>query len=87
LLDGIVAAGATAVGVETTNTDPSSVSFFSSHDLSTVDDLDLASGRVAMVFGLLGAEGNFGVKGTADRLLPDLLTPSPRLRTQTAGGP
>ena len=28
-----------------------------------------------MVFALLGAEGSFGVKGSADRLLPDLLAP------------
>jgi hypothetical protein len=27
-----------------------------------------------MVFGMLGAEGSFGVKSSADRLLPDLLT-------------
>ncbi len=30
-----------------------------------------------MVFALLGAEGSFGVKDTADRLLPDLLAPAP----------
>jgi hypothetical protein len=77
LLDGIVAAGAKAVGVETTDTDPSSISFFSAHGLSTVDDLDLVAGEVSMVFALRGAEGNFGVKESADRLLPDLLTPSP----------
>ncbi len=28
-----------------------------------------------MVFALLGAEGSFGVKGSADRLLPELLAP------------
>jgi hypothetical protein len=28
------------------------------------------------VFALLGAEGDFGTKDTADRLLPDLLTPA-----------
>ena len=35
-----------------------------------------------MVFALLGAEGSFGVKGSADRLLPELLVPtgSPRAR-------
>lgn len=77
LLDGIVAAGATPVGVEATDTDPSSIQFFTSHDLSTVDDLDQAAGQVALVFALLGAEGNFGVKDTADSLLPDLLTPAP----------
>jgi hypothetical protein len=81
LLDGIAQTGVRVVGVEGSETDPSSISFFSSHDLSTVDDIDLVSGQVAMVFALLGAEGNFGVKETADRLLPDLLTPSP------AGGP
>jgi hypothetical protein len=87
LLDGIEAAGARAVGVEDSETDPSSISFFSSHNLSTVDDMDLAAGRVSMVFALGGAEGSFGVKDSADRLLPDLLTPSPGLPTTPAGGP
>jgi hypothetical protein len=87
LLDGIEAAGARAVGVEDSETDPSSISFFSSHNLSTVDDMDLAAGRVSMVFALGGAEGSFGVKDSADRLLPDLLTPSPGLPTAPAGGP
>jgi hypothetical protein len=77
LMDGIVAAGATPVGVEATGTDPSSIAFFTSHDLSTVDDVDLVAGQVALVYALLGAEGNFGVKDTADSLLPDLLTPAP----------
>jgi copper transport outer membrane protein MctB len=81
LLDGIGAAGARAVGVEDSETDPSSISFFSSHNLSTVDDMDLAAGRVSMVFALGGAEGSFGIKDSADRLLPDLLTPSPGLPT------
>lgn len=77
LLDGIVAAGATAVGIETTDADPSSISFFTARDMATVDSVDLVSGQVAMVFALLGAEGNFGIKDTADSLLPDLLTPVP----------
>ncbi len=81
LLDGITATRVRAVGVEGSETDPSSITFFSSHDLATVDDIDLTAGKVAMVFALLGAEGNFGVKDTADRLLPDLLTPSPGLAT------
>ncbi len=77
LLDGIAATGVRVVGVEGSETEPSSISFFSSHDLSTVDDIDLVSGQVAMVYSLLGAEGSFGVKESADRLLPDLLTPAP----------
>jgi hypothetical protein len=76
LLDGVVATGVRVVGVEGSETDPSSISFFSSHDLATVDNVDFVAGQVAMVFALLGAEGNFGVKESADRLLPDLLTPT-----------
>ena len=77
LLDGLAATGARVVGVEGSETEPSSISFFASHDLSTVDDVDLVAGQVAMVYALAGAEGSFGVKESADRLLPDLLTPAP----------
>ena len=62
------------VGVETSSTEPSSISFFQSNDLSSVDDVELTAGKLAMVFAMLGAEGSFGIKGSADRLLPDLLT-------------
>ena len=34
------------------------------------------SGKVALVYALGGAKGEFGVKETADALLPDLLAPS-----------
>lgn len=77
LVDGIAATRTTAVGVETTEADPSSISFFQSHGISSVDNVDLRAGQVAMVYALLGAEGSFGVKDSADRLLPDLLTPAP----------
>jgi len=76
LIAGIAGTRTAAVGVETSSTDPSSVSFFNGNDLTSVDDVDLAAGHVATVFALLGAEGSFGVKGSADRLLPDLLSPA-----------
>jgi len=74
LLKGITATRVPAVGVEATGTEPSSISFFQSNDLSTVDDIDHTAGEVALVAALNGAEGSFGVKSSADRLLPDLLT-------------
>lgn len=73
ILGGISATRMPTVGIETTTTEPSSVSFFVANDLSTVDDIDLTAGKLAMVSTLLGVEGSFGVKGSADRLLPDLL--------------
>jgi hypothetical protein len=74
LLSGITGTRTPAVGVETSTVEPSSISFFQANDLSSVDDVEATAGHVALVFSMLGAEGSFGVKGSADRLLPDLLT-------------
>jgi hypothetical protein len=74
LLAGMSATRVPVVGVESTTTEPSSISFFQSNDLSTVDDIDNTAGEVALVAALGGAEGSFGVKSSADRLLPDLQT-------------
>jgi copper transport outer membrane protein MctB len=76
LMSGVTGTHTAAVGVETTTAEPSSISFFGGNDLSSVDDVETTAGRVATVFALLGAEGSFGVKGSADRLLPDLLPPA-----------
>jgi hypothetical protein len=81
LLEGIADSGLPSVGVEQVGTEESSIELFDSHDISSVDSIELISGRVAMVSVLLGAEGNFGVKDTADELLPDLISPSVPLGT------
>ena len=81
IVTGLKDSGVPAVAVERTGEDRSSVPFFASHDVSTVDDVNLVSGRVAMVFALLGANGNFGIKGTADSLLPELLVSGRRSGT------
>lgn len=75
LAEGIAATRVPAVGVEASSEETSSISFFQAADLSSVDSVDLIAGRLATVLALLGAEGSFGVKGSADRLLPDLLAP------------
>ncbi len=77
LTAGITGTREPAVGVETTTAEPSSISFFQGNDLSSVDDVEMTAGQVALVFAMLGAEGSFGVKSSADRLLPDLLAPAP----------
>jgi Copper transport outer membrane protein, MctB len=77
LLQGIAEAGVPVGAVERSDTEPTSVPSFDEADVPTVDSVDLVSGRAAMVFVLLGAEGNFGIKETADQLLPDLLAPAP----------
>jgi copper transport outer membrane protein MctB len=74
LMSGITATRVPAVGVETSTDESSSISFFQANGLASVDHVDLTEGQLAMVFTLLGADGSFGVKGSADQLLPDLLT-------------
>jgi hypothetical protein len=76
LMAGMTGTRTPVVGVETTTAEPSSVSFFAGNDLSSVDDVETPAGKVATVFALLGAEGSFGIKSSADRLLPDLLPPA-----------
>jgi hypothetical protein len=75
LLAGITATRVPTVGVEATTTEPSSISFFQSNGLSTVDDIDNTAGKLALVLAINGAEGSFGVKSSADRLLPELVAP------------
>jgi Copper transport outer membrane protein, MctB len=77
LMNGITATRRPAVGIEATAAEPSSISFFQASDLSSVDDIELTAGQLAMVFTMLGAEGSFGIKSSADQLLPDLLTQGP----------
>jgi hypothetical protein len=76
LVKGVADSGVNAVAVERSDTEESSVPFFAGFDVATVDSIDLTSGEVAMVFALLGADGNFGVKSTAGSLLPELLEPA-----------
>jgi hypothetical protein len=65
------------VGVERSDSDPSSIGFYTSAGLpATVDSVDLVSGRVALAYALGGAQGNYGIKSTADRLLPELVQPA-----------
>lgn len=91
LLDGIRAAGEPMVGVELRSTAPSSVPTFDAHDIPTSDSLELTSGKLAAIFALLGAKGNFGVKETADALLPEVVLPAaergrePAARGRSAG--
>jgi Copper transport outer membrane protein, MctB len=70
LLSGVAAVGVPAVGVELSSTEPSQVPWYESRNLSSVDDLDAPAGQAALAYALAGAHGAFGIKPTADSLLP-----------------
>ena len=78
IMAGLEAARIPVVGVERSDAESSSIGFFTSNGATaTVDSVDLVSGRVALVYALNGSEGNYGIKATADRLLPALRHPRP----------
>jgi hypothetical protein len=79
LLAGVAAAGVPAVGVELSGTSPSQIPWYKGRKISSVDDLDEPAGQVALAFALAGSKGAFGIKPTADSLLPAV--------SSAAGGP
>jgi hypothetical protein len=76
MVTGVAESGVTAVAIERSDVSESQVPFFEPFDVATVDNVDLTSGQVSLVFTLLGAEGSFGIKESADSLLPELLEPA-----------
>jgi hypothetical protein len=76
MLDELAKRTIAVVGVEQTSTSPSQISRYKSLKLSTSDSVDKSGGRIALVFTLAGAQGNYGLKSSAQKPLPDeALTP------------
>jgi hypothetical protein len=71
LFDGLRVGGLPVVAAERTNAAPSLVSAWRDAQLSTVDDVDTPSGKLALALLLAGAPGgSFGVKQSAGAPLP-----------------
>jgi hypothetical protein len=71
MLDALTKKTIALVGVESSSADPSQIPRYESLKLSSVDSVDKSGGRIALVFALAGAQGNFGFKSTAKQPLPD----------------
>jgi hypothetical protein len=70
IVRGIARTDAPIVGVEELDTDPSQVGWYRDRGLASVDSVDEVSGRAALVFALAGADGAYGLKSSAEALLP-----------------
>jgi copper transport outer membrane protein MctB len=70
LVSGLNRTTVPVVGVEQLDTDPSQISWYRNRGLASVDSIDEISGRAALVFALAGADGAFGLKSSAEALLP-----------------
>jgi hypothetical protein len=79
LIEGVAFEGVPAVGVELSSTEPSQIPWYKAENLASVDDLDTVAGRAALALALAGDHGAYGLKQTADALLPSLVSaPSSR---------
>ena len=76
LLTGIAAGRATAVGAQTSTSEPSQISWFKGKGISSVDDLDTVAGQTALVYALAGQRGTYGSSATANSLLPTVTVPT-----------
>jgi hypothetical protein len=74
LIAGVATEQVPAIGVELGSSEPSQVPWYKHEGLSSVDDLETFAGRAALALALAGARGSFGVKPTADALLPSALS-------------
>ena len=71
LYRGLTGSGASVVGVEGTGSQGTAIETYRKYGLSSVDDIDTRAGRLALAVLLSGGEsGHYGVKATADDLLP-----------------
>jgi hypothetical protein len=74
LIAGVASEGVPAVGVELSTTEPSQVPWYKKENLASVDDLETIAGRAALALALAGDRGAYGVKSTADALLPSAVS-------------
>ncbi|HEV7918032.1 MAG TPA: copper transporter [Solirubrobacterales bacterium] len=58
------------VGVEKSDANPSSIRWYNSLGLSTIDDVEQPAGHYALVLVLGGAKGDYGFKQSADAVIP-----------------
>jgi Copper transport outer membrane protein, MctB len=71
LYKGLTESGAAVIGVESTGSQVSAIETYRKYGLSSVDDVDTRAGRLALAVLLArGEAGHYGVKATADGLLP-----------------
>jgi len=70
ILRGVFRDDVPVVGVEKLDSEPSQVSWYREHGLASVDSVDQVSGQAALVFALAGADGAYGLKSSAEALLP-----------------
>lgn len=59
-------------GVESSQTSFSYMEEYQKNNISTVDNIDLSLGQIALIYAMEGEPGNYGIKPTAKRFMPSV---------------
>lgn len=59
------------IGIEKSNVNYSYISRYKDFNISTIDNIDMVIGKVAMILAMEGNPGNYGIKITADSVIPN----------------
>lgn len=59
------------IGIEKSNVNYSYIPRYKDLNISTVDNVDMVIGKVAMILAMGGNPGNYGIKFTADSVIPN----------------
>lgn len=70
LIDHFLQQGLTVAGVEFSQVANSYMGLYQAKKISTVDNVDTPLGQIALIWALAGLPGNYGIKTTAQEVLP-----------------
>lgn len=74
MIDAARRSGLTVVGVEPTKTPVSYMNSYRKKGITTVDNIDMAPGQIALVLALAdGKKGDYGIKEGAKNLMPEII--------------
>lgn len=72
LLEGAPSSASSVVAVARSDTPSDPIGPFRDAGISTIDDVDLAAGQLSVVLVLGGAQGDYGVGGDTDGIIPEI---------------
>lgn len=72
MIDYFLSANIKVFGVEESSVPVSHMDLYQKKKLTTVDNIDTVPGLVALVYAIEGRPGSYGIKSTAQKMLPDI---------------
>lgn len=72
LIEHLISNGIKVFGVEGSQVEYSYMTDYQQNNITTIDNIDLSPGQIALVFAMEGEPGNYGIKPTAHKFMPSL---------------